>query len=184
MKVRLFQTGLLLAVALLCSVAHGQGFPWDDFKPRTLKELVNMESDVEQLKDKSNVVFHASILSSRVHVTYIGTSRKISSVKKKSIRDWAKMMKQSEDYAERYESDFLFVEDSTEYWLPVQNKVSSYFEKELKKGDTIDLYLVSAGGIRTAGVWDWMLLVEEFQKREDSATGRMLLNNTFEWTVR
>ena len=66
--------------------------------------------------------------------------------------------------------------------IPVQKQVSSYFEKELKKGDVIDLYLVRAGGIRTAGRWDWMLLVEEFLKPKDSVSYRRLYNNSFNRT--
>jgi hypothetical protein len=149
-------------------IANGQGFPWEEFKPRTLQEIVSMEGDVDRRDQKeNNIVFHANILSSRVRVTYTGTSRPISSMKREMIRSWAKMLGNTEEYVEQYESEFLFTEESKEYWLPVQKKVSSYFDKELKKEDVIDLYLVRAGGIRTAGKWDWMLLVEEFQKPKE-----------------
>jgi hypothetical protein len=165
---------------LSCGVASGQGFPWNDFKPRTLKEIVNMEADVEQRNQKeNNIVFHADMLPSRVRVIYIGTVRPISKVKKEMIRKWAQMMGNPESYAEHYESEFLFTEDSVEYWLPVQKQVSSYFEKELKKGDTVDLYLVRAGGIRTDGKWDWMLLVEEFQKPKELAALRLACLTTY-----
>jgi hypothetical protein len=43
----------------------------------------------------------------------------------------------------------------------------SYLDKELAKGDAIELYFVRAGGIRTAGKWDWMLLVKESSCLED-----------------
>jgi hypothetical protein len=173
MGTRTFQVGLLLTFVLSCNLAQGQGFPWDDFKPRTLKEIVNMEADVDQGQRKENtVVFHADILPSKVRVIYTGTSRPISQAKKELIRKWAKMMGNPESYAEHYEAEFLFTEDSVEYWLPVQKQVSSYFEKELKKGEPVDLYLVRAGGIRTAGKWDWMLLVEEFQKPKEPASSR------------
>ena len=165
MKRKLLQSFLFFSVMLSGSLAYGQGFPWDDFKPRTLKEIVNMEADVDQRNQKeNNIVFHANILPSKVRVTYTGTSRPISKVKKEMIGNWAKMLGNPESYAEHYESEFLFLENSVEYWLPVQKQVSVYFEKELKKEDVVDLYLVRAGGIRTAGKWDWMLLIEEFQK--------------------
>lgn len=170
MKIHFTRHCLLFALALFCGKAYSQGFPWDDFKPRTLKEIVAMEADVEQRDRKeNNVVFHGNMLLSRVRVVYKGQSRPISKVKKEMIRNWAKMMGNPEEYAENYESDFLFTEDSVDYWLPVQKKVSSYFEKELRVGDAVDLYLVRAGGIRTGGKWDWLLLVEEFQKPKDSA---------------
>lgn len=170
MRVRLLQCCLLCALMLSCGLAYGQGFPWDDFKPRTLKEITNMEADVEQRNQKeNNIVFHGDFLPSRVRVTYIGASRPISKVKKEMIGNWTKMMGNPEEYAKQYESEFLFSEDAVEYWLPVQKKVSAYFDKELNKGDAIDLYLIRAGGIRTAGKWDWMLLVEEYQKPQASS---------------
>jgi len=165
MKTCTFRASLLLSFILYSGLVFGQGFPWDEFKPRTLKEIAGMEGDVDKRDQKeNNVVFHANILSSRVRVTYTGTSRAISKTKTEMIRNWCKSMGQTKEYADSYESEFLFIEDSLEYWLPVQKKVSAYFDKELTKGDAIDLYLVRAGGIRTAGKWDWMLLVEEFQK--------------------
>lgn len=170
MKAGFSQCRLLLAFLFLCGAAYSQGFPWNDFRPRTLKEIVNMEADVEQRNQKENtIVFHADMLLSKVRVIYRGTSRPISKVKKDMIRNWAKMAGNPEEYANNYESDFLFTEDGAEYWLPVQKKVSAYFDKELKVGDAVDLYLVRAGAIRTAVKWDWLLLVEEYQKSEGAA---------------
>ena len=79
MRVRSFQICLFFALTLSGALAHGQGFPWDDFKPRTLKEIVNMEADIEQRNQKeNNIVFHADILPSRVRVVFIGTARPIA----------------------------------------------------------------------------------------------------------
>lgn len=165
MEKYLLRISLLLALFMSCGMAHGQGFPWDDFTPRTLKEIVSLESDVDQRSPKEKtIVFHFNILSSKVRVIFQNSSRPISDTKKDLIRKWTKMMGNPESYANNYESEFLFTEDSVEYWLPVQKKVSSYFEKELKKGAAVDIYLVRAGGIRTNTKWDWMLLVEEFLK--------------------
>jgi len=168
MKRKLLQFALFFGMMLSGSLAYGQGFPWDDFKPRTLKEIVAMESDVESRRDKDKknaVVLHADILPSRVRVTYTGSTRLISQTKKDFLLQWAQMYAANpEEYAKLYEVDMLVTEDGVEYWLPVQKRGLPHFEKELKKGEAVDLYLIRVGGIRTESKWDWLLLIEEFQK--------------------
>jgi molybdopterin converting factor small subunit len=146
--------------------ASAQGFPWQDFKARTLNEIVAMEKDVEQKNyDKPNVVLHADKLLSKVRVVYKGDFRKISDTKLEYLKQWVTMFSGSgENYVKLFESEFLFTEGKDEYWLPVQKQVSAYFDKELKKGDEIDIYLVRAGGVYFKKKWDWLFLIEEFQK--------------------
>ncbi len=151
-----------------CVAIMAQSFPWEDFKPRTLSELAGMEKDVERDRDadgKPGVVFHGDILMTRARVVYTGSSRPISDTKKEMLSNWAEMYTENKEaYSKLYEADWLFTENGTEYWLPVQKKISGYFEKELKKGDEIDLFIIRAGGIYLKHKWDWLLFVEEFQK--------------------
>ena len=50
-------------------------------------------------------------------------------------------------------------------WLATSKPITKYFEKELKPGDKMDLYLISIGAYRSNDEIDCVLLVEEFQKR-------------------
>lgn len=157
---------LALMTALFASTSYGQGFPWDDFKPRTLKEIVAI--DAREIKDserENRVIFHADMLLSVIRVKYTGKSRPISDVKKDFLKNWAQTFTQNaEEYAAHYEKDLLFTEDEVKYWLPVQKKVIPYFLKELKKGEEVDIYIVRAGGVCRKRMCDWLFLVEEFQK--------------------
>jgi hypothetical protein len=65
-----------------------------------------------------------------------------------------------------FESEFLFTEGAQEYWLPMQEPVTS-FNKNLKKGDAVDLYLIRSGGLRVKDKADWIFLIEEFQKPKE-----------------
>lgn len=158
--------GLLL---LMSSQALAQGFPWNDFERRTLQGLVkiNVAEDADDLKrypDKGQLVFRGKIMPSVVRVTYTGQSRGISSVRKKFIELWAGTYSTTPSYGSSFESEFLFKEGADDYWLPVQKQVANYFDKELKKGDLLDLYLIRPGGLRVKGKeeLDWVFLVEEF----------------------
>jgi hypothetical protein len=163
---------LILMSALSVSSSYGQGFPWDDFKPRTLKEIVAI--DAKEIKDserENRVIFHADMLLSVIRVKYTGKSRPISDVKNDFLKKWAQTFSQNADeYAAHYEKDMLFTEDEVEYWLPVQKKVMPYFLKELKEGEEVDIYIVRAGGVCSQKVCDWLFLVEEFQKPKVSSS--------------
>ena len=159
-------TLLIFTPTLFNSIAFAQGFPWDDFKRRTLKEIVNIEAtEIRDSERENRVIFHADMLLSVIRVKYTGKSRPISDVKRDSLKKWvATFTGNGEEYAAHYEKDMLFTEDGVEYWLPVAKQVIPYFSKELKEGEEVDLYIVRAGGICSKKLCDWLFLVEEFQK--------------------
>jgi hypothetical protein len=157
---------LILISPLFASPSFAQGFPWDDFKRRTLKEIISIDAkEIQDSERENRVIFHADMLLSVIRVRYTGKSRLLSEVKKDFLKKWAQTFAQNDDeYAAHYERDYLFTEGDVEYWLPVQKQVSAYFPKELKDGDEVDIYIVRAGGVCSKKVCDWLFLVEEFQK--------------------
>ena len=70
--------------------------------------------------------------------------------------------------ADYYQNEYLYKVGNDEYWLPTSTPITKYFDKELKPGDKMDLYLISIGDYRTTDKKiDCVLLVEEFQKLKD-----------------
>ena len=157
---------LILMLPWFASTSFAQDFPWDDFKSRTLKDIVSIDArEINDSERENRVIFHADMLLSVIRVKYAGKSRTMSEVKKDFLKKWAQTFTENaEAYASHYEDDLLFVENGVEYWLPVQKKVIPYFQKELKVGEDVDIYIVRAGGVCSKKVCDWLFLVEEFQK--------------------
>ncbi|HYG10514.1 MAG TPA: hypothetical protein VD835_11240 [Pyrinomonadaceae bacterium] len=166
---------LLLTLLIGGSLAYAQGSLGskpkrartpDDYKPRTLKEVAAKGSDAESRGNKKEtMVVHADILPSRVRVTYAGSARPLPHIKKEVLRQWARLYAGApEGYTEPYETEILFNENGAEYWLAVRKKSLPQFERELKKGEAVELYLIRVGAGRTPGGWEPMLLVESFQK--------------------
>lgn len=54
-----------------------------------------------------------------------------------------------------------------EYWLPTETPITKYFDRELKPGDKMILFLISASAYRDKSVIDSVLLVEEYQLPEN-----------------
>lgn len=153
--------------ALLFATALAQGFPWEIFKPRTLKEVLSITT--KAVRPDDSMFLAQSQLESKVEVVFTGKSRPIIEARKNFIYTWFGMLRADQkEYAGLYEREYLYKEGESEHWLPTSTPITKYFDKELKPGDKMDLYLISIGAYRSAGEVDCVLLVEEFQKKAAS----------------
>ena len=137
----------------------------DDYKPRTLKAIA-AASEAESGRDKNAAeVVLGDLFPSRVRVNYKGSARPLPQSRKDVIARWARRYAgDATHYTAPYETEMLFNEDGTGHWLAVNKRLLPRFEKELKEGEAIDLYVIRLGGIRTEGEWEWVLLIESFAK--------------------
>jgi len=142
--------------------AASQDFPYDIFKPRTLKDVTTITT--KAVRPDDTWFYATTLLESKMPVIFTGQSRPMLAARKEFVSNWAGVFGQPKEYAERYETEYLYKEGGVEYWLGTQTPVAKYFPKELKPGDTITLYVVSLGGYRTKGGVDCVILVEEYQK--------------------
>jgi hypothetical protein len=151
---------------LLCATATAQEFPWEIFKPRTLKEV--MSNTTKGVKPDDSMFLAQNQLESKVEVVFTGKSRPTTQARKSFIGMWFGMLRSDQkEMAKLYEREYLYEEGETEYWLPTQATITKYFDKELKSGDKMYLYLISIGAYRSETNIDCVLLVEEFQKKAD-----------------
>jgi hypothetical protein len=175
MKRKLSHFALLLALLLGGNMAYGQGSLGahpkkartpDDYQARTLKEIALMKANGESRGNKAEtMIVQADILSSRVRVIYAGSARPMPQIKKEALRQWARLYAGfPEGYTKPYETEMLFNENGTEYWLAVRKQSLSHFKKELKKGEAVDLYLIRVGAAKTSDEWEPVLLIESFKK--------------------
>jgi hypothetical protein len=165
-----------LAPILLCVLVTGsvfaQGFPWGDFTRRTMTEIVKINNadsveDFKRIDNPNAMIVRNNFLPSVIRLTYTGEVRPVGETRTKFIEMWATATANQKELHKLYRREFLFKEGNDEYWLPVQEPVTKYFEKELKNGDLVDLYMVRPGGVKTGDKVDWVFLVEEFQKPKE-----------------
>lgn len=157
-----FRISIVFVLLACYGLANGQD-TWDRHKTRTLSEIVQQHSDSETLKG-SDAFFTGDEFPSQVRVTYTGSSRKVSTARQDHIASWTKTTGRSPEIGKLFDTEMLFIEGSVEYWLPVQRQVIPYFSKELKKGERVTLYTVWIGGYKCTGKWDWIFLVNEFDR--------------------
>lgn len=145
---------------------------WDNYKPRTLKEITTVlfqeslkDPDVLITNDKDgSIILSHNTFPSQVKVLYKESFRKVPDKKKEVIAAWLRVYGKPPEHLNLFELEYLFVENSTEYWLPVQKQVAAFFEKELQKGDKVNLYVAWVGARKESGSVDQVFLVNEFEK--------------------
>lgn len=161
---------LIAIIAIAAAPTFGQGFPWEIFKPRTLKEVIDITT--KAVRPDDSMFLATNQLESKVAVTFTGESRAIIDARKDFIQVWAKMLSHAgtssgdtiDHYKSLYDREYLYKVGDEEYWLATSKPITKYFDKELKRGDKMTLYLISIGAYRTKDGIDCVLLVEEYQK--------------------
>ena len=100
---------------------------------------------------------------------YSGKSRPIPADKKSLIKFWMQSNKYSEEIFKMFDEEFLFLEDSSEYWLPVQNVLIPHFKEEMSEGESVDLFAAWIGiTFAEPDKRQHVFLVNEFEKLEQA----------------
>jgi hypothetical protein len=171
-----------LVIVLLVMVASQPGYGQEslgprpkkartpaDYQPRTLKEIAARDSETRSRggdhEGNEKVIVNGDIRPSRVRATYAGRARPLPQSKKDVLHRWAQLYAGApEHYNRPYQSELLFKEDGIKYWLAVRKDSVAQFEKEVKAGQLVDLFLIRLGGALDGDKWEALLLVENFQK--------------------
>lgn len=147
-----------------------QEFPYDEYLPRTLAELIAMGESSSKNMPAGNgqMLINGKPFYSAVRVKFIGTAKPLVKDELDYLKLWQSSLGYDAELLELFTDKYLFKECEKEYWIPVQKQVASYFSKELKSGDIITLYLMFPGGLKKKDTdWNFLFLVNEFRKYED-----------------
>ena len=144
----------------------------EKYKLRTLSDILVINSETTddilrktKLEDKSDFISF-DLFYSRVRVEFTGKNRSLSTDHKDLIKTWSKLQRTGEKTIKLYEDEFLFKENGSEYWIPVQKKVGDAMLQELKPDDIITLFVIHVGGRKAAmsREYDWLFLSIQFVK--------------------
>jgi hypothetical protein len=140
----------------------------DDYQPRTLRAIAaNGSEAVARGEADGETILIGDLYPSHVRVMNTGATRDMPDRRKELIRSWANRFAGAvETYTLPYQTEYLFVENGVEYWIAVRTQSLPDFEQSFKNGEPVELNLIRLGGIRTGGNWEWVMLVESFEKTE------------------
>ena len=148
---------------------------YERYVVRTLREVIVSHSRSEATTG-ANVLLTGDTFPSKVRVTYTGSFRKVSPLRKQHLDMLAGSFNVDPKVIARYDTEMLFKEGDDEHWLPVLRELIPFFEKELTKGESVVLYTEWVGARKIDNKWEWIFLVQEFQKPSKSTITGARLN--------
>jgi hypothetical protein len=154
----------------ICAVAQQQDDPWAKYVPRKLSELIKA-SKTDDLQQEPGVAIFTGSTTIKARMIYVGQSRPVPEDKKSLIKLWMQSNGFSEEHFQMLAEEFLFSEAGVEYWLPVQSVLIPHFKKEMRKGDSLDLFTAWIGvTFAEPGKRRPVFLVNEFEKVSKTRT--------------
>jgi hypothetical protein len=138
---------------------------YEDYIPRTIREIIRTHSDPQILgKNNGSMMLTGDTYSSRIKVTYTGSTRPISSAKKAHLDLLVTSFGADQSVINQYQTEMLFLEGTEEHWLPVRGQLIPFFQREVNKGDKITIYAEWVGAKKIDNRWQWIFMVHEFSK--------------------
>lgn len=167
------QSILLSAILCGCILSYGQELGPSpkkprtlyDYHPRTLKDVsARVPNDTVRVDEHGKLILRGDILPSRVSVTYVGHGRRLPQAKKDVLSGWAQLYAGApEHYTKPYERELLFREGKKDYWVAIRKQSITQFNKVVKNGKPVDVYLIRLGWAGIGDGWEPLLLMENFQ---------------------
>jgi len=163
-------------LALLLFTAHTFGQQqagedtWARYRPGKLSSIIKAHTNPSDDLDGGVDLGSDPV---RARVTYTGISRPTLATKQRFIAFYMESLG-TPDFAKKFETEMLFIEDDVEFWLPVQDVLLSYLRKELHKGEGLTLFANWIGITypERGGNRIHVFLVNEFEKTEVSKSTR------------
>jgi hypothetical protein len=135
---------------------------WDRYQDRSLEEQISLTGFSSQ--PEATMYFDFDTFPSRVRVIYTGESRPISPQKQELLSLYIEMRGDDPSIVDFFQTEYRFLEGSSEYWLPIQHPLIPYLEDELEVGDTATLFVILIGANAENGALDHVILINEFIK--------------------
>ncbi len=142
MNSKLLSLALALLIFTVCASAQQQSKDiWARYTPSTLARIVKAHPGTVAGSGKGA---GTDLEPVRARVTYTGTSRPIAISKQRLISAYMET-NGTPQFANKFPTEWLFIENGVEFWLPVQDVLIPYFGKELHKGDSVELFVELIG---------------------------------------
>jgi hypothetical protein len=143
---------------------------WARYKPGKLSSIIQAHSSNADSRDEGVNLGSDPV---RARVTYTGRSRPTSVINQRFIAFYMESFG-TPDFAKKFGTEMLFIEDGVAFWLPVQDVLIPYFRKELRQGESVTL-LANWIGItypERGRSGSHVFLVNEFEKTKVSSSSR------------
>jgi hypothetical protein len=167
-RLMVFRLGLLFLILLMGGGGTAQekppgsqkqsGSSWDRYKPATISGIkATLSFDYPDKFVGFTINSNASANPYRIKATYLGDLRPIVPARRQLIWFW------SPNYFGRlFEQELLVEAEGERIWMPVQSPLIADFQRELERGDRVELFIMAVGTIDDEDRHEWVFVINEF----------------------
>lgn len=155
----------IVTFAILPSGWSGE-FNYASYTKSTLQEIVAEEQNHHSLdlaaakKQADYIQLECRVSKYRVPCSYSNVQRPISEKKKNVIKMWMETLKIDPKLASLYQHEIQVTESANVHWIPIQEQLFPFINKELVKNDRIELFIILIGNVET----EYVFIATEFEK--------------------
>lgn len=130
------------------------------FKLQTLASVIASRSDPGNKTE--DIWYDPDSVKAKLRVRFTGEVREVSGQRKR-LRDlWFEKMGFPDSASALMQFEAQFVEGDKEYWIAIRDRTLDQIKENVKKGDSLYLNTILAGGIREKGKIDWFFMAGEY----------------------
>lgn len=141
-------------------------FNYASYTRTTLQDIITEEQNhhsYDQAEAKTSadeILLECRVSKYLVPCCYTNVQRPISGEKKNVIKLWMETLKVDPKLASLYQQEIQVTEGTRTHWIPVQEQLFPFMNKELVKNDTIGLFIILIGKVESEHVF----IATEFEK--------------------
>lgn len=139
---------------------------WERYVSSDLQALIETHSQYMDFSKEIKMNINSLVVSLpyRIKMEYQGEFRAISQEKKELLGYLAKSGLLNDFFINLFEAEMLVKDGSNFYWFPVQSILINSLKNEILKGAQINLYVMFAGTVWEADQFQWVFVLNEFEK--------------------
>lgn len=139
-----------------------EAFQKSAYKNLALSETI--DKNIKPSDGENDFVIDSRQLKNKATVVFTGEVRNIGDKKLEFIKHWLETQDMPLGIANLLTNEVRFTQDGKDYWMPIRKSILDEMQTKIKKGDTVEIHTILAGGIVAKDNTDWIFVVGEFTR--------------------
>lgn len=137
-------------------------FAKSSYKKLALNETI--DKNIKASDNKNGFVIDSRQLKNKAQVIFTGDVRKTENKKLEFIKYWLEMKNGPAEAVNLLNNEMRFTQDGKDFWMPIRKSILDEMQAKFKKGDSVVIHTILAGGTAAEDNIDWVFIVGEFTR--------------------
>lgn len=139
-----------------------EAFQKSEYKTQALNAAIDKK--LESPGNKTDFLIDPRQVKSKSKVIYTGEIRNADEKKLLFLNHWLEKNEMPPGVARLLLQEARFREGEKDYWLPIRKSILEEMQRQLKKGDAVEIHTILAGGVPQTNSFEWVFIVGEFTR--------------------